>query len=407
MATETRSPLTRLECPNCGSPIDQYNATSQALVCPACGSHVTVGMETAELLSPGKRLPRPPRPIQIGDRVTIAQVEYMVLGRVLYRGVHEGEAFTWNEWQLGGSDGQMLWLSLDEKGFAFFRKIRFRSQFNPQQDTRLDLGEKKVFIHERYFAQIVGAEGELTWRAKPGERVFVAEGAGNGLKYSIQQTAEELEVHEGRPLGEVALAKAFKNEAWIKKIESLEQWKSTYQFAAIACVIAAIIGLVAAGFSGTTGETLDSIPVELSDDRTSASVNVEFENKRPVIVAVQMVRGSLPANSFVDIDVNIISPDGLSQPLFVQELWHETGYDEDGAWTETQYRTSEMFVPTQAGAHKLELAYDGSVVDDLFLEVTIRRDHIMPLWFLIYGVAAFIFAAIFGLMSANQKMSNV
>lgn len=407
MATETRSPLTRLECPNCGSPIDQFNATSQALVCPTCGSHVSIGMETAELLSPGKKLPPAPRPIKIGDRATIASTEYMVLGRILYRGVHEGEAFTWNEWLLGGTDGQMLWLSLDEKGFAFFRKIRFRQQFNPQVDTRLELGEKKIFIHERYSAQIIGAEGELTWRAKPGERVFVAEGAGNGLKYSIQQTAEELEVHEGRPLSEVALANAFKNDTWIQKINSLEKWKSTYMTVAVACIIAAILGLVIALYAGTTGETLDPYIIELSDNSPSDNFNIELENVRPVIVRVEMISGSLPENSYIDIDVNITSPDGLTQPLFVQELWHETGYDEDGAWRETQYRTSEMFVPTQAGSHKLELAYDGSVLDDMTLEVTIRRDHIMPLWYFIYAIAAGVFALIFFIMSGSQKMGHV
>lgn len=66
MASETRSPLTRLECPNCGAPIDQFNATSQSLVCPTCGSHVSLGMDTPEILGQGSKLPPAPRPIEIG-----------------------------------------------------------------------------------------------------------------------------------------------------------------------------------------------------------------------------------------------------------------------------------------------------------------------------------------------------
>ncbi|MDQ7034905.1 MAG: DUF4178 domain-containing protein [Anaerolineae bacterium] len=171
---QSRSPLKRLECPNCGSPIDQFNASSQALVCPTCGSTVAIGMGDAEVIEKGGgRIPRSPFPIELGDKATIAQTEYMVLGRVVYRGWDDEESWTWHEWLLGGSDGRMIWMSYDESGFALFQKMRFRSEFNAQSDSRLDIGEgKKAYIHERYPAQILGAEGELTWRAKRGDRLL-------------------------------------------------------------------------------------------------------------------------------------------------------------------------------------------------------------------------------------------
>lgn len=406
MVADNRSPLVRLECPNCASPIDQYNATSQSTICGTCGSHISLGLETSEILSKGSRLPKSPRPFKIGDMATIANVDYMVLGRVVYRGVEDGETFTWNEWQLGGENGQMLWLSLDEKGFGLFRKIRFRQPFNARHDFRLELGDKTAFIHERYGADILGAEGELTWRARPGTKLFFAEGAGNGLKYSIQQTAHELEIHEGREVSEIALAKAFRNKEWLDKVQSLEQWKTTYTRAAIACVIAGIIGLVLALYAGTTGVQDPTQRIELSDNDLSSSFALAFESQRPAIVSIRLIEDSLPENSFIDVDVNIVSPDGLSQPLFVQELWHETGVDEDGRWVETQYKTSEMFVPTQSGKHELEVAYDGSVLDDLTLEVTVRRDHIMPLWYIVYTVLAFIGAAVFGLSASSQQLPS-
>lgn len=404
MASQTRSPLTRLECPNCGSPIDQFNATTQALVCPTCGSHISIGTDIPEILSKGARLPKAPRPIKVGDRATIASAEYIVIGRVMYRGVSEGESFTWNEWLLGAPDGQMLWLSLDEKGWALFRKLRFRQQFDPQRDSILELGEnKKAYIHERYNATIVGAEGELTWRAKPNEKLFVAEGAGSGLLYSIQQTPEELEVHEGRQIEEKALATAFKNETWLKSLEKFKQRRSTYNTAAVACVIAAIIAVIVAIAVADSGSEDDPRTVELSSNSQSDNFNIEFDSVRPVIVAVRLLGNTLPENSFIDIDVNIVSPDGTSESLFVQELWHETGVDEDGRWVETQYETSEMFVPTQTGSHTLEVAYDGSVLNSLTLQVTVRRNHIMPIWFFIYAVISGIGAAIFGYMASTQR----
>lgn len=403
MASQIRSPLVRLECPNCGSPVEQYNATTQAVVCSTCGTHFAIGIEEPEILGQGRKLPPSPRPIKLGDRVTIANQEYVVLGRVLYRGVSEGEAFTWNEWMLGSPDGRILWLSLDEKGFALFRKLRFRQPFNPKQDFRLNLGDKQAFIHERYNAQIVGAEGELTWRAKPGDRVFVAEGAGSGLKYSIQQTPKELEIYEGRAIGERALATAFKNDAWLKMVENFKKRASTYRISAVACVVAAVIAVIVALFASGTGIQEDPEIVELSSASPSERFTINFESKRPSIIAVALISGGLPQNSFIDIDVGIVSPDGTNQDLFVQELWHETGVDEDGRWVETKYRTSEMFVPLQAGEHTLEISYDGSVLNSLTLEVSVRRQHIMPLWFFIYAVIAGIAAAIFAYMASTQR----
>ena len=75
---------------------------------------------------------------------------------------------------------------------------------------------KKSFINERYPAQIIGAEGELTWRATRGEQLWVAEGAGFGKKYSIQQTESELEVNEGKPISEIEmeLAQALGSDEW-------------------------------------------------------------------------------------------------------------------------------------------------------------------------------------------------
>ncbi|MGJ3240715.1 MAG: DUF4178 domain-containing protein [Anaerolineae bacterium] len=408
MASQTQTPLTRLECPNCGSPIDQLNATSQATVCPTCGSYISIGVEAPEVLSRGQRLPDSPRPIKMGDRVTIASIGYTVLGRVVYSGTSEGESFSWNEWLLGGEDGRMVWLGLDETGFSLFRKIRFRRQFNAHSDSRLQISDdKQAVVHERYPAVIVGVEGELTWRAKPGDQFFVAEASGKGgLKYSIQQTNEELEIYEGRQIDEKALARAFRNEEWLKKLENVAKWRNTYNTVAIICAVAVVIGLLAAFIAGNTGVTEDPERVTLSQNNLSANFPVNLTTERPVVVSIQLVDNTLPQNSFIDVDVTITSPDGLTQPLFVQELWHETGRDEDGPWVETQYKTSEMFVPRQVGEHKLEVAYDGSVLNRLTLEVSIRRDHIMPLWFFIYAGVTGGLAFLFFIMASSQKLPS-
>lgn len=402
--TTPNTNLIRLECPNCRAPLSQQNATSQAVVCPQCSSYVALGGEAAEVIGKGRKIPPSPIPLALGDKGTVAGVEYVVLGRVMYRGRDDEETFSWNEWLLGASDGRMLWLSLDENGFALFQKLRFRSQFDARMSTALDLGEgKKAFIHERYPAQVVAAEGELTWRAMPGENVFMAEGAANGLKYSIQQTPQELEVHEGRPVTAKALAIAFNKPQWAKQLESAGNAANTYITVAALCIAAAIAAVFFAVIAANSGTEDPSRTVELSSSSLTDTFTINFDSARPVIVGLELVGGSLPENTFIDLDVGIVAPDGEEYDLFEQEIWHETGYDEDGAWRESQYSVSEMFVPTTTGEHTMMISYDGSVMRNLTLKVTVRRDHIMPLWFIIYAVIAGLMGIGAWFMSATVK----
>jgi hypothetical protein len=170
---------------------------------------------------------------------------------------------------------------------------------------------------------------------------------------------------------------------------------ATLQIIAAMCIAAAILAVFFALIAGVTGDETEPQLVELSTATQHEFINVDFDSPRPAVIGITLISGGLPENSFIDIDVEITSPDGTKDELFSQELWHEAGSDEDGPWRETQYTTSDMFVPTQAGQHVLDVSYDGSVLSSLTLEVSVRPNHIMPIWFFIYAVIA----AIIGILS--------
>lgn len=389
MASESHSALTRIECPNCRSPIDQFNATTQSLVCPKCHATIAIGIGDPEVLSKGHRLPKPPRPVKLGAIATIANNKYTVLGRVLYRGREDGENFEWNEWMLGAEDGRILWLSFDENGFELSRKIRFTQPFNPHRSSALRVGDRGVSIHERYPAEVVGSEGELTWRAKPGDKFFVAEGAASGgYKYSIQATNEELEIYEGRAVAEKDLAQSFNDTQWLKAIQAGKNRVATLQMIAVICIAAALLSVFLALIAGLTGTASPPITVELSQTTPHDTFTIDFDSPRPAIIAVKLLNNTLPVNTYIDFDMSITSPSGEVDDLFSQEIWHETGSDEDGPWDESQYETSDMFVPTQAGTHTVDVSYDGTVLSSLTLQITVRRNHVMPTWFFIYAAVA-------------------
>lgn len=383
--------LKRLECPNCGSGINQLMPNTQTLVCQNCGSHVAIGAGDAEVLSKGgRKLPPSPVPINLGDTIKLLGDEYFVMGRVIYRGWEPGDTsdyWVWNEWLLGAQNGQMLWLVHDETGLGLFRKIRFRSQFDAKTSRTLEVGDgKKAFINERYPAQIVGAEGELTWRATRGEQLWVAEGAGFGKKYSIQQTESELEVHEGKAISEIELADAAGNETWKSQIKNRANWGLTLGLMALIAVIFGVVALVGAAMANATGDVITDETITLSKANPEATFPINFaQAERPAIVGINM-QSSLPENSALDVEISIISPDETETVLFETEFWHETGRDEDGPWREWSYSGSDMFVPFQAGDHTMKFILGDSPIDTMTANIEIRANHIVPVWLIVYGV---------------------
>lgn len=385
--------LTKIACPKCGRPVEQHNTNTQTIICAACGSYIAVGGGTPELITGGRKLRAPGVPIEIGSTARIEGVDFFVMGRVQYTGWDENDkddTWTWNEWLLGGSDGRLLWLSHDEHGLTLYRKIRLTAPFAPRTARMIPIGNKSVRVHERYPAKIDGAEGELTWRARPGEQVYMVEAAGNGKRYSIQATASELEVHEGVAISELDLARQFGDEAWIRRIQARARNKALASTIGAICLVFAVFALIAGIALDGTGEVILQQRVQMpAVEESELVVPVELDQvNRPAVISLSLV-GGLPVNSAFDVDVSIRSPNEVETFLFLNEYWHETGRDEDGPWTETSYQVSNMFVPTVAGLHALVITLEDTVPtgrQTVEFDLEVRRNHITPLWYIVYAI---------------------
>lgn len=411
----TFSVLTKIACPKCGKPVEQYTPGTQTLICSACGSHIAVGGESPELISGGRKLASPPVPIKIGSTCKIGGVDYFVMGRVVYIGWDEEETddtWTWNEWLLGGSDGRLLWLSYDENGFTLFRKLRLTQEFDPYSSTAIPAGDGKFArVHERYPAKIHGAEGELTWRAKPEDRLYMVEAAGHGKRYSVQAAAEELEVHEGTPLTETEMAAAFGNQTWLKQIETRKRNSGLLATVGAICLVFSVFALVAGLALGSTGEFILQQTVQLEAvEEASVTLPVEFDQvNRPAIISMNM-RGTLPVNTGFDVDFSIKSPNEVETFLFLKDFWHETGYEDGEYWDESSYSASDMFVPTMTGTHQLEITIEDTLPDvsTLTFDIEVRRNHITPMWYVIYAIVVAIIGVgvLFAAFAINQPKTS-
>jgi hypothetical protein len=383
--------LTKLACPNCGKPVEQFNPNAQTLVCSACGSFIAVGGEQAELLGKGRKLRPPKVPIEVGQVAQIGDTQFLTMGRVVYTGWDDEDRWTWDEWLLGGADGRLLWLSFDEKGFTLYRKLRLQKPFNPHNDSAIPVGDRFVRVHERYPARIDGAEGELTWRATQGEQLYMVEAAGLGKRYSIQATPSELEVHEGDPLTELQVAQAYKDDKWIKQVTSQAGMASILVTVGVICLVFALFALIVGFAMNNSGEPVVSQTVNIGAvEESEAVIPIEFDQvNRPAIITVAL-RGGLPENTGFDLDISVMSPNETETFLFIKEFWHETGRDEDGPWRETAYSASDMFVPTVPGRHELVLTMEDTMAgfSEFQVDVGVVRNHITPLWYIVYAVVA-------------------
>jgi len=405
MSAQQRPILKQLQCPSCGAPVQQYSADAQTIICSKCGSFVALDMEGPTVTGKTRKLPDPKAPITVGSTARFQDTNFFVIGRVLYRGWDDEDKWLWDEWLMGGEDGRLLWLSYsDDEGFTLFKKLRVREPFDAQTSTMLPTGgEGKVRVHERYPAQIAGAEGELTWRAKEGENLYMAEAFGGGKRYSVQQTPNELEIHEGIPLTPEQVATAFNNPKWLESLKKSASQGQTFRLVAGIFILFAMFGCGAGLWASTTGEHTLTQTLSLSRANPIATIPVEFNQIGRVSIVSVSAQGALPLPSEIDIDVSIDSPDGMENDLFTLELWRESGSDDEGYWEEAQASASDMFVPFQAGTHMLQIELGEGTLDTISVDVGIRRNHILPTWFLIYAGVIGVIGVIIFFLSARKR----
>lgn len=398
-----RPALKQLNCPNCGAGLSQFNPGSQSLVCPSCGSYVAIGAGDAEIIGKTRRLPKPPVPVEIGKTITVEGTSYLVMGRVMYQGWDDEDKWQWNEWLVGADDGRMLWLSYDEKGFSLYKKERFREEFNARTSPMLTLKGKRLRIRERYPAKIIGAEGELTWRASENEQLYVAEGAQQGMRYSVQQSSEEMEVYTGRGVDELDVAKAFDDANWIKRVENRLQRGENFRMIGGLSIMFAVAALFFGGIFGATGESVQQMTVPITANQ-SQFVPVTFDQpNRPAIVDMRL-NGSIPENNSIDIDVSMLAPDETESYLFSKSFWHETGYDDEGFWRDVRTTGNGMFVPLSAGQHNLKIDVETITFSGpMSADIIIRRNIWVAQWFVGYAVLVAVVGVGFFMAAPSKK----
>lgn len=203
----------QFNCPNCGSPLNIKNAAgSRSLICPSCGSQIDLtGAEYRVVGNAGTRRPPVLTQFSLGMTGTLAGEQHEIIGRVVYRD-NEGE--TWDEWELLSAAGAYRWLSDDEdEGLVLWHGYNPTQPVDPntvRDGQRIELEGVSARVTEVTHATIDYMEGELTWKARQGDRMMALDAAGPGDEmFSIEWTADEIEFYRGERQERAATAAAF------------------------------------------------------------------------------------------------------------------------------------------------------------------------------------------------------
>jgi hypothetical protein len=190
----------KLQCPSCGAALELEHRFSKLVVCKYCSQ---VSQVTAEGLDPtGKTgaLGEFPSIFSVGKKVSLAGTAHQIIGRLRYK----YEDGFWDEWLLLSPDGGQVWLQEDEGELTAFRSESIRSAVPPFEKvsvgSSVEVNGKSVFITEKVRSVIAGAEGELPFRALPGDVVDCADGNAEGKAVSIEYAPDEIEFFIGEAI---------------------------------------------------------------------------------------------------------------------------------------------------------------------------------------------------------------
>ena len=189
-------------CPSCGAQNTFKSADSLFAVCPYCRASVFKSEDQIELLGKVSEIPDDNSPLQIGSQGQYEGRLFTVIGRVRMK----WEDGFWNEWHLLMSDGKSAWMSEAQGEFALLYEYKLpdeklrTSKWFVNDEVKID--GQSFFIADLKEAEVFLAEGELPFRAEPGELLRSADlrlKVGN-LFASLEQgeSNDEVRVYAGK-----------------------------------------------------------------------------------------------------------------------------------------------------------------------------------------------------------------
>ncbi len=399
-----------VRCPACGTPLPAKESTPAAVKCPSCSALYPADSEIGRRLSAKQDSSHPPRSfIRLGMSATLMQRKYYVLGRRCITTrmkewdpedkTYTNESWSYDEWLLGREDGGFIFLCEDSEGYEISYKFLPDNPEVPADHRRtlaLVKGQRQRRLQEFGTARVVYHEGEFPWAVEDGDTGNYASYNYGTESFEVEWSLdskgeiEEVEFYRNSKISYIELLEAFDQQELLARALAEEARKKEIKLFSFAffgtAAILALLGFWAA-LSGSGRDvfsrsaSIEGIPEE--------GINAgPFSLRRPGAIYRINTSISIPDNTYSWIGLELLNSEQQSINAIEGDFWRESGYDDEGHWSESFTSTNLHFKLKEPGEYYLRIFSERGTAPSGVVQINIREGVILARYFFIAALIA-------------------
>ena len=334
-------------CQHCGYPMRQYNPNSMMMVCESCGTR-----NEPDAQPPRYKPEIPLNPLfKLHAYFEMQGTTWQVIGCQSYSGVidewdqedsaWEQTPWYYNSWWVLNEAREIAWIVQDKTGYSWSRKTTVTSGI-PQGDRSYEVGRWTL----------LSAVGEFSYHPREDEQVISYEKNNRSLEVLLDKEGQnqEIEAFMSTPISLADLLTAFdKTDA----LQSLKRAKLAMQ-AALACIVLLIVGFVALQF---LEQKVLSFPEQrITTQSLKQAIPLgEFNLPKSGLLGFSVNASLAAGNGSFDGMLIVKDSDRAKVAEVPVSFWRESGWDSDGAWTESQTAHSPRIVLPAGDRYQVSL----------------------------------------------------
>lgn len=396
-----------VRCPQCGSSAS-WSGQTRPNLCAHCGAALPKD-DAGKSRRKGVRGFPNPTPLQIGMTGLWRGQEYTLTGRLVYRMVEEGEVSYWQEFQLVGADGHVLYLEYDEGQWKLMESFVPQRPVGPQEivhyrvGSSLNLDGTGARVTELCEAAVHFSEGELTFSPDPNETVHFVDARRWNSHYAVEWTMNRVEFYRGQPLSERQVLSLFNLQKQIAALDALTRKRRSRQIFAGYALALSLFAFIAGAAALSSGRVVSqsAIPIEsVSADGARFQVGRLDPAKHIHRLAIS---GSMREASAWVAGV-LEAQDGTELIGTQRDFWDESGHDSDGYWHESDLSAQTDFLIRYPGPYFVRLYVERDTARGSFQNVGYRLSEgvLYPTYYFVYAVIVLLIALLFFALSSKK-----
>jgi hypothetical protein len=335
--------------------------------------------------------------------------EYTLTGRIVYRMVEEGEVSYWQEFELIGADGHVLFLEYDEGQWKLMESFVPQRPVGPHElvayrvGSSLNLEGCAARVTELCEAAVHFAEGELTFAPNENETVHFVDARRLGTDYSVEWTTERVEFYRGRPLSEREVLGLFNLRAEIAALDVLLRKRRARQLFGGYALALSLFAFIAGTAALTSGRVVNETTVPL-ESVSKEGVRFQIGRLDPGkhIHRLRISGAMTEASAWVAGVLE--AADGTELIGTQRDFWDESGTDSDGYWHESDLSAQTDFVVRNPGPYSVRLYVERDASRGSFRNVGYRllEGVLYPGYYFTYAVVALLIAVLIFALSSKK-----